>query len=86
MELLYVFPFSKSLVLIGLNIILSTAAVIFLGTPHRGSPGLANLGEIVRRIASTVLRVDSNATVLRTLGCNSPELELCRELFTTQWR
>jgi hypothetical protein len=68
------------------DIILSTAAVIFLGTPHRGSPGLANLGEIVRRTASTILRVDSNATVLRTLGCDSPELELCRESFTTQWR
>ncbi|KAJ4286538.1 hypothetical protein N0V90_013238 [Kalmusia sp. IMI 367209] len=68
------------------DIIFSTAAVVFLGTPHRGSPGLANLGEIVRRTASTVLRVDSNATILRTLGCDSPELELCRESFTAQWR
>lgn len=68
------------------DIIRSTAAVVFLGTPHRGSPGLANLGEIVRRAASTVLRVDSNATIVRTLGCDSPELELCRESSTTQWR
>ena len=68
------------------DIILSTVAVVFLGTPHRGSPGLANLGEIVRRTASTILRVDSNATILRVLGCDSPELELCRESFTAQWR
>ncbi|KAJ8111701.1 hypothetical protein OPT61_g5766 [Boeremia exigua] len=68
------------------DILSSTAAIIFMGTPHRGSPGLANLGEIVRRTASTVLRVDSNAAVLRTLGCDSPELELCRESFTAQWR
>ncbi|KAF2635430.1 hypothetical protein P280DRAFT_484655 [Massarina eburnea CBS 473.64] len=64
----------------------STVGVVFLGTPHRGSPGLANLGEIVRRTASHLLRVDSNATVLRTLGYDSPELELCRESFATQWR
>lgn len=68
------------------DILCSTAAIIFLGTPHRGSPGLANLGEIVRRTASTLLLVDSNATILRTLGCDSPELELCRESFSAQWR
>lgn len=68
------------------DIICSTSAIIFMGTPHRGSPGLANLGEVVRRTASTVLRVDSNATILRTLGCDSPELELCRESFAAQWR
>jgi ankyrin repeat protein len=68
------------------DILCSTAAIVFLGTPHRGSPGLADLGEIVRRTASTLLLVDSNATVLRTLGCDSPELELCRESFNAQWR
>jgi len=30
------------------NIVESTAAVIFLGTPHRGSPDLAALGEWLR--------------------------------------
>jgi hypothetical protein len=68
------------------NIILSTEGVVFLGTPHRGSADLASLSEVVRKVASTVLRVDSNATILRSLGVDSPELELGRESFITQWR
>ncbi len=68
------------------DIVKSTKGVIFLGTPHRGSPGMADLGETVRSIASTILRVDSNAALLRTLGTDSPELELGRESFTTLWR
>jgi len=68
------------------DIVKSTKGIIFLGTPHRGSPGMADLGETVRNIASTVLRVDSNATLLRALGTDSPELELGRESFTALWR
>ncbi|EAQ83704.1 hypothetical protein CHGG_10108 [Chaetomium globosum CBS 148.51] len=68
------------------DIVKSTKGVIFLGTPHRGSPGMADLGQTVRSIASTILRVDSNAVLLRTLGTDSPELELGRESFTTLWR
>ena len=68
------------------DIVKSTKGVIFLGTPHRGSPGMADLGETVRSIASTILRLDSNAALLRTLGTDSPELELGRESFTTLWR
>jgi ankyrin repeat protein len=30
--------------------------------------------------------VDSNSAILRTLGVDSPELQLCHESFTTQWR
>ncbi|KAK4661288.1 uncharacterized protein QC763_703660 [Podospora pseudopauciseta] len=67
------------------NIIQSTAAVIFLGTPHRGSHEFARLGDMVRKVASTILRVDSNETIIRALGLDSPELELSRESFL-QWR
>jgi hypothetical protein len=68
------------------NIVECTEAVVFMGTPHRGSKDMAELGDIVRRVASTVLRVDSNAKILGALGVDSPELELCRESFITQWR
>lgn len=68
------------------NIIESTQAVVFLGTPHRGSAGYAGLGEMARKVASTVLRVDSNAAIIRALGLDSPELELSRESFIEQWR
>jgi hypothetical protein len=47
---------------------------------------MATLGDVVRRVISTVLRVGTNAVILRALGLDSPELELCRESFITQWR
>jgi hypothetical protein len=68
------------------NIVQCTRGVIFFGTPHRGSAEMAALGDVVRRVASVALRADSNPTVLRALGLDSPELELCRESFTSQWR
>lgn len=61
------------------DIVESTLAVLFLGTPHRGSAEFAALGDMMRRIGSVVLRLDSNATILRALGSDSPELELCRD-------
>lgn len=68
------------------NIIHHTKAVVFLGTPHRGSPGFASTADVVRRVASTILRFDSNDSIIRALGVDSPELELSRESFITQWR
>lgn len=68
------------------DIILCTKGVVFLGTPHRGSPGMADMGESVRAIASAILRLDTNHILLRTLGTDSPELELGRESFVTLWR
>jgi hypothetical protein len=69
-----------------MDILNSTIGVVFLGTPRKGSPGLASLAQTVRRTAGFVLRIDSNSTILRTLGVDSPELELCHESFITQWR
>jgi hypothetical protein len=68
------------------DIVSSTSAVVFLGTPHRGSHKLAHIGDVFRRTASVILRVDSNDTILRTLGADSPELELGRESFIILWR
>jgi len=67
------------------DILESTAAVVFLGTPHRGSAEFAALGDLFRRIGSVMLRMDSNASILRALGSDSPELELSRESFISQW-
>lgn len=68
------------------DIIRSTHAIVFLGTPHRGSPGLASTADVVRRIAGAVLRFDSHDSILRSLGIDAPELELSRESFISQWR
>ncbi|KAL9085611.1 MAG: hypothetical protein Q9165_007511 [Trypethelium subeluteriae] len=46
---------------------------------------LASLAEVVRRAGSLLLRVDTNSKILRTLGADSPELELCHESFIAQW-
>ncbi|KAI1455732.1 hypothetical protein F4805DRAFT_434676 [Annulohypoxylon moriforme] len=67
------------------NILQSTQAVIFLGTPHRGSPGFASIAEVVRSLGSTLLRFDSNESMIRALGIDAPELELSRESFISQW-
>ncbi|KAI1448548.1 hypothetical protein F5Y02DRAFT_373872 [Annulohypoxylon stygium] len=67
------------------NILSSTQAVIFLGTPHRGSPGFASIAEVVRNFGSTIFRFDSNEIMIRALGIDAPELELSRESFISQW-
>ncbi|PMD46365.1 hypothetical protein L207DRAFT_507281 [Hyaloscypha variabilis F] len=61
------------------DIFVSTVAILFLGTPHRGSDK-AGIGEIVRRIASAS-GFDTTDHHLRALQINSPELERIHELF-----
>lgn len=51
------------------NVVESTASVIFLGTPHRGSPELASLGEFT----------------LDALGLKTGYLERARETFSKLW-
>ncbi len=61
------------------DIFVSTVAILFLGTPHRGSDK-AGIGEVVRRIASAS-GFDTTDHHLRALQINSPELERIHELF-----
>ncbi|RDW84265.1 hypothetical protein BP6252_01855 [Coleophoma cylindrospora] len=67
------------------SIVDSTRAVVFLGTPHRGGGGYANLGQLVRTIAS-VFMVDTNPAVLDSLGLRSSDLERSQLNFATAWR
>jgi hypothetical protein len=62
-----------------LDIYTSTEAVLFLGTPHRGS-SKADIAEVVRKIVS-VSGFDTTDKNIRALQVNSTELELIHELF-----
>ena len=57
----------------------STKAVLFFGTPHRGS-SFADLGETMRRIASA-LGFDTAKQNIRTLEIDSGMLEECQKRF-----
>ncbi|KAF4460637.1 nb-arc and ankyrin domain [Fusarium albosuccineum] len=67
------------------SIVGSTAAVIFLGTPHRGSEDLAALGDIARKIVSAMM-MDTNPAILDALGLKTSDLERCQETFSRLWR
>lgn len=67
------------------NIVASTAAVVFLGTPHRGSQDMAGAGEIARKVAS-ILMMDTSSTMLDALGLKTSDLERCQESFSRLWR
>ncbi|KAJ6032541.1 hypothetical protein N7540_003273 [Penicillium herquei] len=62
----------------------STAAVVFIGTPHRGSKDMASVGEVARKAASIIL--DTSSTSLDTLGLKTTDLERCQEAFSRLWR
>ena len=66
------------------NVASSTAAIIFMGTPHRGSVDMAALGDIARRIASLVL-MNNNSNVLDALELKTSDLERCQDSFTSIW-
>ncbi|KAK8016646.1 hypothetical protein PG993_014835 [Apiospora rasikravindrae] len=66
------------------NIIASTAAIMFFGTPHRGSKDLAGYGEVARKAASILL--DTNSALLDSLGLRTTDLERSQEAFTRLWR
>lgn len=66
------------------DIIKSTVAVMFLGTPHRGS-NMAGLGEIAKDVAAVALRFDTNSDILGALSVDSPQLDVCRRSFVRQW-
>lgn len=67
------------------DVIRSTAAVIFLGTPHRGSPDLAALGEWMRFTVST-LRMDTSSAIVDALGLKTSDLERAQDEFSGLWQ
>ncbi|KAI9770674.1 MAG: hypothetical protein M1839_003058 [Geoglossum umbratile] len=66
------------------KIFVSTTGVFF-GTPHRGSLDWASFREGVAGVAGRLVGMDMNNQVIHALLPSGPELELCRESFTTQW-
>lgn len=56
----------------------STRAVLFFGTPHRGS-SMVTWGLIASRIASVMF--DTNTAILKQIQVSSPELQNLRERF-----
>ncbi|KAK4235092.1 hypothetical protein C8A03DRAFT_37077 [Achaetomium macrosporum] len=67
------------------EILLSTSAVVFLGSPHRGTEH-CNLGDAVRSMASVTLQVDPDDVVLQELcGANTVGIELGRQTFVRLW-
>jgi ankyrin repeat domain-containing protein 50 len=61
------------------DIYASTRAVIFLGTPHRGSDWV-DFGNTIRKIAS-VAGFDTSSQILNALKIDSPEISMCQENF-----
>lgn len=59
--------------------------MIFLGTPHRGSPDLAALGEWARSIVST-LRMETTSSILDALSLKTTDLERAQEEFSGLWQ
>ncbi|PTB78818.1 hypothetical protein M440DRAFT_1420863 [Trichoderma longibrachiatum ATCC 18648] len=68
-----------------INIVKSTAAVIFLGTPHRGSQDVAALGEVMRSVVS-VLGMETSPINLHALGLKTSDLERAQEGFSRIWQ
>lgn len=66
------------------DVVSSTVAVLFLGTPHRGSPHLATLGERARSMVSA-LRMRTNPAILDALRLKTRDLELVQESFSEVW-
>lgn len=65
-------------------VISSTNAIMFFGTPHRGSKDLVGYGEVARQAASILL--DTNSALLDTLGLRTTDLERSQETFMKLWR
>jgi protein SERAC1 len=66
------------------SILCCTRSIIFLGTPHRGSPDLASLGESARVLISA-LRMGTNSAILDALGLKTTDLERAQDSFSNLW-
>lgn len=65
------------------SIVQNTAAIVFLGTPHRGSRW-AELAESGRSIVSA-LGMDTNPKILDSLGLRTAELTRVQNSFSELW-
>lgn len=63
----------------------STAAVVFLGTPHRGGGQYADLGEAARKCAS-ILLLSTNRRLLDALGLHNDDLVRNQNGFSRLWQ
>jgi hypothetical protein len=66
-----------------LEIVEDISAIIFLGTPHRGSEA-ARIGDIARRVASA-LRIDTSPAILDSLGLRNDDLVRNQQSFARIW-
>jgi hypothetical protein len=62
----------------------ATFAIIFLGTPHRGSD-YADWGTIAINIAKAAL-LDTNSAIVKKLKVNSSDLDILRETFSVMMK
>ncbi|KAL6831383.1 hypothetical protein J3E69DRAFT_379208 [Trichoderma sp. SZMC 28015] len=67
------------------NIVESTALVLFLGTPHRGSQDVAALGEVVRFVVSS-LGMETTPALLDPLRLKTTDLIRVQEDFSALWQ
>jgi hypothetical protein len=66
------------------DIVKTTSAVVFMGTPHKGSKQWASKGSKAQTIAGTLF-MDNNPALLDTLGLKSGELFRSANRFTAIW-
>ncbi|KAK3985240.1 hypothetical protein QBC44DRAFT_299670 [Cladorrhinum sp. PSN332] len=66
------------------NIAESTKSVTFLGTPHRGSPDFADVGETIRAVLGA-LRMGTASANLDALGLRTTDLERAQDEFSRIW-
>ncbi|SPJ72661.1 uncharacterized protein FTOL_02390 [Fusarium torulosum] len=62
-----------------------TTAIIFLSTPHRGSPEFSAIGERARSMLSS-LRFQTAGAILDTLRQGNTDLQRAHESFTRLWQ
>ncbi|KAI6756124.1 hypothetical protein HG530_011860 [Fusarium avenaceum] len=67
------------------SVIQCTKAIIFLGTPHRGSPEFSAIGERARAMLSS-LRFQTAAAILDTLRQGNIDLQRAHESFMRLWQ
>ena len=66
------------------SIVETTTAIVFMGTPHKGSKQWASKGNHARRIARALF-MDHNPALLDTLGLKNGELFRSANKFTQLW-